>query len=90
MLQYLNGVVSDDPEVFKAGILCVDQAMADAWLVNLDAKKIELRLAGSVSNQRFPVAEADLKRPFGGPAENLVKIEYLRGIVDAILWPEFK
>ena len=60
MREHINCVVGDDAEVFNTCLLRLQQAMADARLMNLDPEEILVRVCGGQLYQGFAVAKTDL------------------------------
>jgi len=61
VLQHVDGVVRNHPEVFDICPMRLDQAMAYAGLVNLYANEILVRVVDSSQHKRVAVAESNLK-----------------------------
>ncbi len=88
MLQDLDGVVFDEPQVPDACAVSFQQAMPDARLVHLDAEEIPRGVLECLLHQRVAVAESDFENDGCMPAEQPVEIHGFGTELDAVRWPQ--
>ena len=88
LLQDLNRVMSDEAKIFDAGLICGDQAMADAGLVNLDADKVAVRAFLCLLYERVAVAKTDFQRSLSIPAKQPCQVKYLVRVRKTVLRPQ--
>lgn len=61
MIQHVDGIVRDDPEITDVRLSRCHQAVTDAWLVHFDANEIGGRVFKCLLHERFAISESDLE-----------------------------
>ncbi len=61
MIQHVDGIVRDDPEIADMRLSRCYQAVTDARLVDFDANKIGGWVFKCLLHERFAITESDLK-----------------------------
>ena len=74
--EHLDRVMHDQAQVPHAGLMRLQQAMADARLVDLDTDKVKIRVRLRQFHQRLTVAESDLENERRLAAEDRRRIEW--------------
>lgn len=75
MSEHINCVVGNNAQILDASFIRPEHAMADAGLVDLDAKEVSVRVRCGLFYQRFAVAKTNLDDDRPVCAEKRVEFE---------------
>ena len=61
LFQHLQCIVNDQAQISYSSVMCLEETMADTWIVHFDSQKILVGVLRCLFNKRLAVAEADFQ-----------------------------